>query len=149
MLRHFTATVLLSVSLISACATPEPEACTTEWIDWKKDRLVRQFALENRGLVSDLRKLAKDGGNINTIQAIALLSKADDFQKFFDSFQTTLIPEIQSAVKQCAVPEKFMPVFTEFLRDEGVSEEAIGWIEPVVGIVSAMQENETAVNTGE
>lgn len=149
MLKHLAATVLLSVSLISACATPEPEACTTEWVDWKKDRLVRQFAVQNRGLISDLRKLSNGGQSIGPLQAISLLSKVDDFEKFFDSFQSVLIPEIQSAVKQCAVPDQFIPVFTGFLRDEGISEEAIEWIEPIVGIVSSMTDKTDTAPTGE
>ena len=39
------------------------------------------------------------------------------------------MPELQSAVEQCGTPEKFIPAFTGFLRDEGIDEEMLKWID--------------------
>jgi hypothetical protein len=58
-LRALCAALLVATSL-GACATA-PEPCTTEWVEYRTDRILKRFAGENRGLVSDLRQLIRAG----------------------------------------------------------------------------------------
>lgn len=130
--RALFAALIVTTSL-GACATA-PEPCTAEWIDYRTEKVLKRFAFENRSLVSDLRDLVKDGGEIDTIEAILLAAKADDLRKFASSFETIIIPELESAVGQCGTKAEFIPAFTEFLRGEGVSEEALQWVGPIMAL---------------
>jgi hypothetical protein len=117
---------LLVFTALGACTTA-PEPCTTEWIDYRTDKVLKRFAYENRGLVSDMRNLLRADGEIDPVQAILLAAKAEDLRDFANSFERIIIPELESAVGQC-------PAFTEFLRKEGVSEEALEWAGPIMAL---------------
>lgn len=127
--------------MTAACATA-PEPCTAEWIDYRTEQILRRFAIENRGLVSDLRQLTKDDGEIDTVRAILLAAKADDIRKFANSFNTIIIPELQESVSQCRSDADFVPAFTEFLRKEGVSEEALKWVGPILALSQVIDANQ-------
>ncbi|MBA4338472.1 MAG: hypothetical protein C0421_06465 [Hyphomonas sp.] len=131
-LRALCAALLVATSL-GACATA-PEPCTTEWIDYRTDKVLKRFAYENRGLVSDLRNLLRADGEVDPVQAILLAAKAEDLRDFATSFERIIIPELEAAVGQCGSKPEFIPAFTEFLRKEGVSEEALEWVGPIMAL---------------
>lgn len=131
-LRALCAALIVATSL-GACATA-PEPCTTEWIDYRTDKVLKRFAFENRSLVSDLRNLLRDDGDVDPVQAILLAAKADELRNFATSFERIIIPELESAVGQCGQRPEFIPAFTEFLRKEGVSEEALEWVGPIMAL---------------
>ena len=124
---------LLVFTALGACTTA-PEPCTTEWIDYRTDKVLKRFAYENRGLVSDMRNLLRADGEIDPVQAILLAAKAEDLRDFATSFEQIIIPELESAVGQCASKPEFIPAFTGFLRKEGVSEEALEWVGPIMAL---------------
>lgn len=138
-LRALCAALLVATSL-GACATA-PEPCTAEWIDYRTDRILKRFAVENRGLVSDLRQLMRADGDVDPVQAILLAAKADDLRRFADSFDRIIIPELQASVSQCRGDTNFVPAFTEFLRREGVPEDALEWVGPILALSQAMDAN--------
>lgn len=127
------AAAILTATTLGACATA-PEPCTPEWIDERTDQILTRFALKNRDLVSDLRQLVSEGDEIDTVQAILLAAKADELRDFADSFEDYVIPELKSSIGQCRSEADFLPVFTEFLRKQGVSEEALEWVGPVLAL---------------
>ena len=127
------AAAILTATTLGACASA-PEPCTTEWIDYRTDQILTRFALKNRDLVSDLRQLVRKDGEIDTVQAILLAAKADELRDFADSFENYVIPEIKTSIGQCKGDADFIPAFTEFLRKEGVSEEALEWVGPVLAL---------------
>ncbi|MBU4063884.1 MAG: hypothetical protein KKF90_18715 [Alphaproteobacteria bacterium] len=96
--------------------------------------MLRRFAVENRDLVTDLRRLKREDGDIDPVQAILLAAKADDLRRFASSFERIIIPELQSAYDQCGKTAEFVPAFTEFLRREGVSDEALEWVGPIIAL---------------
>jgi hypothetical protein len=132
----------LALLPLSACATLEPKPCSAEWFDYKTEKTLRKFALQNRGLVSELKNLADAEGDINPIKALTLVSKAKDFEKLASSFEKTVLPELDNAMTTCGSNAEFVPAFTEFLRDEGVSEKALEWVAPFVGLMQSMRELE-------
>jgi len=137
-LRALCAALIAATSL-GACATA-PEPCTAEWIDYRTEKVLNRFAFENRGLVSDLRGLVKEDGEISQVEAILLAAKADDLRRFATSFDKIIIPELESAVGQCGNKPEFIPAFTEFLRKEGVSDDALEWVGPVMALSQMMRE---------
>jgi len=136
-LRALCAALIAATSL-GACAT-SPEPCTTEWVEYRTDRILKRFAGENRGLVSDLRQLIRADGDVDPVQAILLAAKADDLRRFANSFDRIVIPELQSAVGQCGNNPDFIPAFTEFLRREGVPETALQWVGPIMAVSQVVQ----------
>lgn len=139
MTPRLTALTLFLLPL-AACATVEPEPCSAEWIDYKTDRILRAFASENRGLINDFRKLSRAEGDVDPVVAISLASKSKRIQKFADSFNEIVLPELESALQQCGRSEEFVPALTSFLQDEGVSDEAISWIIPFIGVMTEMRD---------
>lgn len=128
----------LTFTTLGACAT-QPEPCTTEWVQYRTDRILGQFARENRGLVNDLRQLTREDGKVDPVQSILLAAKAEDIQQFARSFETVVVPELNDAIRQCGRHENFVPAFTQFLRNEGVPESSLQWVAPILALVQVMQ----------
>ncbi|MBY9066659.1 hypothetical protein K1X12_07095 [Hyphomonas sp. WL0036] len=126
-----------ALASLGACAT-QPEPCTAEWVQYRTDRILGKFAMENRGLVNDLRQLTKADGRIDPIQSILLAAQAEDIQRFARSFETVVVPELNSAIQQCGRREDFVPAFTEFLRREGVPDASLQWVGPILALVQVV-----------
>lgn len=124
---------------LAACATRVPEPCTAEWIDYKTDKVLRKFASENRGMINSLKRLAKEDGDIDPFVALELTAKSGQLQKFADSFNEIVLPELEAALDQCGTREEFVPAFTKFLKQEGVSDEALEWVVPFVGLMQGLR----------
>jgi type IV pilus biogenesis protein CpaD/CtpE len=135
--------VIVSLGLVAlaGCASVEPKACTAEWVDYKTEKVLKTFAYNNRDMINDLRRLQGKDGDIDPFVAIQLASKTKQIQKFADTFQTIVVPELEMAVDQCG-NEKLVPAFTEFLRGEGVGEETLEWVAPLIGLMQDMREAE-------
>ena len=126
---------------LAACVTA-PEPCTQEWVEYKTDRILGEFASENRGLINDLRRITDSEGELNTFATMRLMSRTDDLQNFADSFQNVVIPELELALVECGQSDQFAPALTGFLRDEGVDEEALQWVAPIIGLMQQMREDD-------
>lgn len=132
--------LILGLLPLAGCQTV-PEPCTQEWVDYKSDRILNRFAAENRGLINDLRKLSNSDGDLSTLATVRLMRRTSDLQAFVDSFQNTVVPELELAVQECSQSEEFVPALTSFLRDEGVSEDALQWVAPIIGLMQDMRED--------
>jgi hypothetical protein len=136
----------LGLSTLAGCATMEPEPCTAEWVDFKKDKILRSFAVENRGLIRDFRKLANADGDINPLTAISLLQNTKRIERFTDSFTGNVVPQLEAAFEQCNASDNLVPALTDFLRDEGVSDSALKTIGPVLVAAMEMRRQNDASN---
>lgn len=139
-MKRLLATMALTACPLAACVTA-PEPCSQEWVEYKTDRILGEFASENRGLINDLRRLSNDEGELSTFTTMRLLSRTDDLQRFADSFQDVVVPELELALVECGQSEQFVPALTGFLRDEGVDEEALEWVAPIIGLMQQMRED--------
>tara|TARA_R110000803_G_scaffold70357_3_gene133186 strand:- start:16 stop:459 length:444 start_codon:yes stop_codon:yes gene_type:complete len=131
--------ISLSLAALAACASVEPKPCTAEWVDYKTEKVLNKFASNNRGMINDLRRLQGKDGEVDPFVAIQLASKTKQIQKFADTFQTIVVPELEMAIDQCG-NEKLVPAFTEFLRGEGVGEETLEWVAPLIDLMQDMRE---------
>lgn len=126
-----------ALAMIGACAT-QPTPCSPEWIDARTTRILNKFSSENRGLINDLRHLTRSDGSLDPVRTILLAGKTEDIQRFGGSFQTIVVPELNSALQQCGRHEDFVPAFTEFLRREGVPESSLEWVGPILAVVQVI-----------
>lgn len=122
---------LASLIALSACATMEPEPCTSEWVEWKTDRVLTSFARSNYSEIRRLQKFSEtlEDGNIGPLTALRIPAMLDDFKDLASSFESRVLPELNSAVAQCSDPQLFIPAFTGFLRKESVGEDVLEWVE--------------------
>jgi hypothetical protein len=141
MTPRLTALTLFLLPL-AACATVEPEPCSAEWIDYKTDKILRKFASENRGLINDFRRLAREDGEVDPFVAISLSPvNPGRIQTFADSFNRHCPSGAGSRRRPVRPPARnSFPALTAFLQDEGVSDEAISWIIPFVGVMTEMRD---------
>ncbi len=109
------------VLAVSACAT-EPPPCTAEWVQWRKDRILREFASDNRQDINRLRDLAvqfeRSGGSPGLDMAVAAMGALGLVGRFLE----TAAPAVQEAVGQCGSAPRAAQLFADMLRQEGVSE---------------------------
>ena len=123
-MKRLLATMAIATCPLAACVTA-PEPCTQEWVEYKTDRILGEFASE-----------------LNTFATMRLMSRTDDLQNFADSFQNVVIPELELALVECGQSDQFAPALTGFLRDEGVDEEALQWVAPIIGLMQQMREDD-------
>ena len=140
-MNRLIAALALATCLLAACVTA-PEPCTQEWVEYKTDHILGEFASDNRGLINDLKRITNDEGDLNTFATMRLMSRTDDLQNFADSFQNVVLPELELALVECGQSEQFAPALTSFLRDEGVDEAALQWVAPIIGLMQQLREDE-------
>ncbi|MGB3626381.1 MAG: hypothetical protein WA989_11145 [Henriciella sp.] len=137
--RHLlcATSLLLASTSLSACMT-QPQPCTPEWVEWRTDKVLSRFARANYGTVNDLRSLSGKVDNPSALTALRIASLIDDFDDLARDFDRIVMPELNNAIAQCSQPQNFVPAFTGFLRDEGVGEDVIEWVE-VIGYIAMEQ----------
>jgi len=140
-MNRLIAALALATCPLAACVTA-PEPCTQEWVEYKTDHILGEFASDNRGLINDLKRITNDQGDLNTFATMRLMSRTDDLQNFADSFQNVVLPELELALVECGQSEQFAPALTGFLRDEGVDEAALQWVAPIIGLMQQLREDE-------
>ena len=123
-------TALLSAAFLAACATT-PEPCTPEWVEWKSEQVLTRFALANRSEVNRLRTFSEDlkSDNIGPLTALQIPRMIDDFKDLAKSFEENALPALNAAADQCGGLQTLAPAFTTFLRNEGVGEDVLEWVE--------------------
>ena len=119
----------IGLMALSACASTRPEPCSVEWVEWKTDRVLGSFARQNRGIVTDLRDFSHKLEDPGPLTLFQMITKLDDFRALAEDFEIDVMPELKTAIDQCAAPEKFIPAFTGFLRKEGVNEDMLEWVD--------------------
>ncbi len=143
-MKRLAFALMIAVLPLTSCASLEPKACTPEWFDYKSEKTLRKFAMQNRGLVNDLRALAKADGKVDAMKALGLVTRAKDFNQLAKSFESTVLPELDTAMEQCGSSAEFGPAFTGFLRDEGVSEDVLEWVTPFINLMQGFAAAEAA-----
>jgi hypothetical protein len=120
-----------SLAALGACASMEPEPCTSEWVEWKTERVLTNFARSNYSEINRLRKFSQtlEGGNVGPLTALKIPGMIEDFKELAEGFERKVRPELNLAVDQCSDPQKLIPAFTGFLRKEGVGEDVLEWVE--------------------
>lgn len=123
------AAVLAGLVLAGGCASA-PKPCTAEWMDWKRDNLIRDFASSHRadlGTVREFSNLVSGRNGKPTVLEMATL--APRLVVLAGDFVDMAEPEVRSVYAQCGTGPKTAQLFADLLRREGVSESLVETIE--------------------
>lgn len=125
-----SALAAFTVMAATACTTV-PDPCTPEWVEYKTEKVLTDFARANYSKVRRLKNFADtmEDGNLGPLTALKIPSMIDDFKALAVSFEKRALPEINAAVELCGDTQKLIPAFTGFLRKEGVGEDVLEWVE--------------------
>ena len=141
-MKTHLAALAIGASLLTACASVEPEPCTSEWVSYKSDKILRSFAIDNRGLINDFRRMADADGNISPLAIITLLQKTKRIERFAQTFEDDVVPSLEAALSQCSQSDNLIPALPEFLRDEGVSGSVLDQIGPYLEAALAIRRDQ-------
>ncbi len=129
MMMKLAATVLAGLVLTASCASA-PKPCTAEWIDWKKERLLREFAGDHRGDIGTLREFsAMLSGRDSKPSILEMATLAPRVMVLAADFVDLAEPEVRSVYAQCGTGPKTAQLFADLLRREGVEESLVETIE--------------------
>lgn len=132
--------VIAALTLIAATAcTTVPDPCTPEWVEYKTEKVLKNFALANYGEVRRLKNFADtlEDGKMGPLTALKIPGMIEDFKELAISFERKALPEINAAVELCGDPQTLIPAFTGFLRKEGVGEDVLEWVEVLGTLVQS------------
>lgn len=121
---------LIGLAMLGACATT-PEPCTPEWVEWKSEKILSRFALANYSEVKRLRDFSEtlEGDDIGPLVALQIPGMIEDFKVLASDFEADVLPALNDAVDECGSIQALAPALTQFLRDEGVGEDVLEWVE--------------------
>ena len=121
---------LSALVLVTAC-TSTPKPCTPEWVEYKTDRILGEFARIHRSEVNRLRDFANalQDDEPSPLLMMQIPARIENFKDLARAFEAQALPELNAAIDQCGDPQVLVPAFTSFLRKEGVGEDVIEWVE--------------------
>lgn len=133
------AAAMLALPMLASCATT-PQPCTSEWVDWKTERIIGQFVVEHRDQIGKLREIAPimfgpEGGLQDIAPTSMLVLTAIGALDLVLEFGSDAWPQITDAVAECAAEPDAAYLFAGMLRDQGVDERAVQAIERLGNIV--------------
>ena len=127
--------MMVGAGLLAACqSTPEP--CTAEWVEWKTEKVLTRFAANNYSEVKRLRDFSEtlDEDNIGPLIALQIPAMIEDFKELATNFESSVLPELNAAADLCGGAQELAPAFVAFLRDEGVGDDVLEWVELITVI---------------
>ncbi len=133
------AAAMLALPLLAACATT-PQPCTSEWVDWKAERIIGRFVVEHRDQIGKLRDIAPimfgpEGGLQDVAPTSMMVLSAIGALDLVLKFGSDAWPQIADAVAECAAEPDATYLFAGMLRDQGVDERAVVAIERLGDLV--------------
>ena len=124
----------LAIVAANGCALG-PKPCTAEWVDWKTERIINDFARDHTKQIASIRHLGGmfDSGKTDlsggkglqvALAAIGGLSLIADFAH-------DAAPKARDAMSECSTAPKAAQLFASMLRREGVDEKTVKAIQDV------------------
>ncbi len=140
--RRLFAGILAACALaLSGCASLfEPDPCTPDWVEWKKDRILAEFASSHRSEMRTLRSIRNslDGGEANVFQVTGIALAAPRLGQMAQDFVDLTVPEVRTALVQCGWEGGATPLFVDMLRNDGFDEDTIQFAQQIGVIAEAL-----------
>ena len=133
-------TALSGLAALSACATA-PEPCTSEWVEWKSEKILTRFAIANYSEVKRLRDFSEtlQEDDISPLTALEIPGMINDFKTLARDFEADVLPELNAAIDQCGSVQELAPALKRAMesgKTACVNVKARGVISPIVAATS-------------
>lgn len=121
---------LAALLIATACTTPEPEPCTSDWVEWKKDEVFSDFTTQHRSEMRTLRNLEDDLDNPGVFAAIRLASHAQSIGDMANTFIDDTVPDLRASLEPClASPLNAADLMGDLLLQQGVDPDVVDWVQ--------------------
>lgn len=141
----FIASALAPLLLLSACAsTPDPaEICSADWIKPRAERAMTEFKSDTRSTFRTLKKVGDKLTNGDQIGPIQMFSVMNAITRLADRFENgRAMKDMRILATTCDDPDLIKLAMTDFMRDQGISENLINFL-------NGLQEYQKLLETGE
>ena len=125
---------ILTISTLSlaACAsTPDPaKVCTSEWIGERSDKAISKISSKSASSLKALKKASESwvkGKDPSFFTMLALNNATKSLKNELTNGQG--IKDLRTLSKTCNDPKLISDAMGNFMRDQGLSERMIGFIE--------------------
>ncbi len=130
-LSFFGPALLGATFLFSACATtPDPaKICSAEWVGVRSEKAMTQFKRDTRPIFRKLRKTGetlKDGRQPGPLQMFSLMNSLSKLGRKFENGRA--MKDMRTLASTCNDPELIKNAMTDFMREQGIDEKFIGFI---------------------
>jgi hypothetical protein len=130
---------------LTACATtPDPaEICSAEWIAPRAERAMNEFKKDTRPTIKRLAKIGdklNDGDTIGPLQMFSLMNSINSLSDKFENGRA--MRDMRTLADNCSDPELIKNAMTDYLEEQGVSEQFINFL-------NNMQVYQELLKTGE
>ncbi len=124
---RFLSCLAAATAMLAACATLEPEPCTPEWVEWRTDRVLNDFARRNRSDISELRSAASYLDGQSTFGAMKMAFAVESARRLANDFADTAVPELRGFARQCGTTTRMSDFFIAMLEDQNLDPEVMRW----------------------
>ena len=121
-----------SAIILSACATtPDPaKVCTAEWIKPRAERAVDRIADKTKPAIRSLRKVGESWAKGKDPSVFRMMSMQSSVKKLLNELEDGRgINDLRTLANTCDDPKIVTTAMSDFLRDQGLSDKIIGFIE--------------------
>ncbi len=122
----------LAILALQACAsTPDPaKVCTSEWISTRADKAISQIESRTKSSMKTLVRAAEswaEGRKPGPFQLLALSSSMKNLEK--ELLSGSGMRDLKTLASTCNDPQIISKAMTGFMRDQGLPENLIAFIE--------------------
>ena len=120
---------IFSMGALAACASLEPEPCTSDWVKWQTNEITSDFRRDYGEQIRDLAQFSRQLENPSPLLLLQMSARVAEFQDMATNFSDTVMPQLRGAIDQCGTPTKFVSAFSGLLAEQGVDATVLEWVE--------------------
>lgn len=145
LIRFAVITSFAVIGLSSCASTPDPEKiCTAEWIGKRSDRAISRIESRAKPALTKLGKAAQKwarGDKPNAFQLLSLNSSVNSLTRELESGQA--LKDLKTVSTTCNDPKIVTQALTKVMRDNGLNEQMINFIQTLPKYKSLIEQNLT------
>ena len=121
--------VLAASVFLSGCSTTGYDPCSKAGIQARVESSLKSYAIKNRNDIRRLKQVSQYLGGDSVHGNMQIVFGLEALTRMVSSFEDDVMPELSAISKQCGSSNDVRDVFLDFLKDQGVSQKVLKWIE--------------------
>lgn len=120
---------LALAAVAASCASVPVDPCSRAGIEKRMTSSLKSFAVRNRADIRTLQKATQYLGGESVSGKMQIVFAVDALSRLVEAFGDDVVPEITAISDQCGSTDDVKAVFLDFLKDEGVGDKVLQWVE--------------------